>query len=181
MNLSPVNILEECDKLLCKLNDIIRHYGESNQVQMGTTASVLILFNHQYYIAHIGDTRIYIYDGILKQLTEDHSVIAMEIRKGLLSKEQALTDPRRNVLTQCIGVNQVIEPYTVTGTYHEGDAFLLCSDGFRHVLEECEIAAAIKECEGKTKEESEEILESLVQTNMNRGEKDNISVMMVRA
>lgn len=162
------------------LNEIIRVYGQKNHVQMGTTASVLILFDHRYFIIHIGDTRIYLYHHTLKQLTEDHSLVAMEVRKGILSKEQALTDSRRNVLTQCIGVNEKIEPYEEKGTYRDGDWFLLCSDGFRHVLKEREIASAIRECQDKTEEDIQMLLASLVKINMDRGEKDNISAMLVR-
>lgn len=175
-----VNYMEVYSKLLCNMNELIRAFGQKNHVQMGTTASILILFDHQYYIIHIGDTRIYCYDGMLRQLTEDHSVVAMEMRKGMLSKEQALADPRRNVLTQCIGVNEKIEPYEEKGTYRDGDCFLLCSDGFRHVLEEREIESAIRECQDKTEGDIQMLLESMVKTNMDRGEKDNISVMLVR-
>lgn len=167
-------------RLFCDLNEIIRTYGQKNHVQMGTTASVLILFDHRYFIVHIGDTRIYLYDGSLRQLTEDHSLVAMEVRKGILSKEQSLRDPRRNVLTQCIGVNEKIEPYEEKGNYRDGDCFLLCSDGFRHVLEEWEIESAIRECQGKDEQDIKMTLASLVKTNMDRGEKDNISVMLIR-
>lgn len=175
-----VDFTDVYTRLFSDLNEIIRTYSQKNHMQMGTTASVLILFDHQYFIIHIGDTRIYLYDGSLRQLTEDHSLVAMEVRKGILSKEQSLTDPRRNVLTQCIGVNEKIEPYEEKGNYRDGDCFLLCSDGFRHVLEEWEIESAIRECIGKNEQDIKMILESLVKLNMDRGEKDNISVMLIK-
>ena len=78
------------------------------------------------------------------------------------------------------GVNEKIEPYEEKGTYRDGDWFLLCSDGFRHVLKEREIASAIRECQDKTEEDIQMLLASLVKINMDRGEKDNISAMLVR-
>lgn len=174
------NFTEVYTELFYELNIIIRDYSRKNQMQMGTTASVLLLFDHCYYIVHIGDTRIYLYNGFLTQLTEDHSVIAEEVRKGILSKEQALTDPRRNILTQCIGVNEKIEPYKEKGNYQDGDWFLLCSDGFRHFLNKQEITSAIRECKHKNDQEINALLASLVKINMDRGENDNISVMLIK-
>ena len=69
-------------------------------------------------LCHVGDTRIYTLSDTLQQLTEDHTFIAREIKRGNMTIEEAKKDNRRNVLLQCIGVNEFFEPQYENGAWH---------------------------------------------------------------
>jgi PPM family protein phosphatase len=98
---------------------------------MGTTVSVLYARESRAWFSHVGDSRIYrMREGLLEQLTQDHSVVASMVREGLLTDEEAAVHPRRNVLQRSLGVTPDIE--IDSGSDLEilpGDAYLLCSDG----------------------------------------------------
>ena len=116
----------------------------------------------------------------MKQLTTDHTVIAREIRNGNLTPEEAKTSKLKGKLTQCIGASRVVEPECGTGVLKKGDTMLLCSDGFYHKFSENEIAMVQR---GSFKNDQELDRYCLEQTKeaMNRNEKDNISVVVIRA
>src|ERR1051326_6987006 len=108
---------------------------------MGTTTSALVVRNNNAWFAHVGDSRIYlIRGGAIKQLTEDHSLVASLGREGLLTSSEAENHPRRNVLQRSMGVGEDVE-IDVSGPLpvQEGDVFILCSDGLHGLLREPEI------------------------------------------
>lgn len=133
-------IEEQWNRLLREINDRLICYGEKEQIQLGTTATAaLISSDGNYLIAHVGDTRAYRISEKMTQLTEDHTFLARELKRGNMTLEQARTDARKNVLLQCMGVNQFFTPQYVTGMLKKGEAMLLCSDGFRHEVSDEEI------------------------------------------
>ena len=87
-------------------------------------------------IKHIGDSRIYRVKGSAEQLTEDHSWVAVQVKNGRMSAEEAKHHDSRHVLTQCLGVNDKIMPYVSYGSLSGSDQILLCSDGFYTMVEE---------------------------------------------
>src|SRR5439155_17473005 len=98
---------------------------------MGTTPSALGIRGSLGGFAHVGDSRIYmIRGGVIKQLTEDHSLVATMVREGLLTSQEAENHPRRNVLQRSLGVGEEVE-IDVRGPIQvqENDVFALCSDG----------------------------------------------------
>lgn len=156
-------------------------YGADTSIQLGTTATAILLFQEgEYLIGHIGDTRAYRVGDRLEQLTEDHSFVAREIKRGNMTPEEALKDSRRNVLLQCIGVNQNVEPQFVKGSIKEGEAVLLCSDGFRHVVSETEINERLQPEKLSGEDAIKQELIQLVELNKRRQETDNISVIYVK-
>ncbi len=168
--------------LVRELNEKLWKYGNENNVQLGTTVTaVLILEDGKYIIVHVGDSRIYrIKDHSIEQLTEDQTLVAREVKKGIITKEQASTDPRRNVLLQCIGGSKNIEAKCRNGNAFSDEMFLLCSDGFRHKMTETEMLASIWGKGIKTESEIKEVLELLIQRNKERGETDNISAILIK-
>lgn len=170
------------DKLLRQQNDKLMNYGNDNQTQLGTTISMmLIMENGQYMIAHVGDTRVYCIDSNgITQITEDHTVVALDLKKGKITPDQAKVDPRRNVLLQCVGVNGQIDPDYYEGIAKSGECYLICSDGFRHKVSDEEIDGTIKAAGLDTENEISDKLAELVSLNMNRGETDNISAILCR-
>src|SRR5256714_14901304 len=108
---------------------------------MGTTTTALVVRNNTAWCAHVGDSRIYmIRDGAIKQLTEDHSLVASMVREGLLTPKEAETHPRRNVLQRSMGVGEDVE-IDVSGPFDvkENDVFVLCSDGLHGLVKEPEL------------------------------------------
>lgn len=88
----------------------------------------------KYFIAQSGDFRAYEIGDEIKQITEDQSFVAREIKRGSMTKEQALIDPRRNVLLQCIGASKTVGPAFYEGEVKEPKGFILCSGGFNPMI-----------------------------------------------
>ena len=113
---------------------------------MGTTTSALAVRDHKAWFAHVGDSRIYRVRGDeIKQLTEDHSLVASMVREGLITAKEAETHPRRNVLQRSMGVAEEVE-IDVQGPFEllAGDTFILCSDGLHGLVKEPELKEIAK-------------------------------------
>lgn len=183
-----VDILRtEWETLIHDCNTKIKEYGSQN---MGTTLTAMLLFAGTYYIIHVGDCRAYELTDEIFQLTQDQTFVAREVALGRMTKEQARNDSRRNVLLQCIGVKEYVEPAFLTGKIVPGACYLLCSDGFRHEVSRKEMLAVVEEKAWeplqKQKPQSEimlgmnEALDELIALNKSRGERDNISAILVQ-
>ena len=156
-------------KRLRILNDRLVMYGAENNIRAGTTATGIIAVNSGYMTFHAGDTRIYKIASDLRQLTDDHTFINREIKRGNMTPQQAMTDPRRNALIQCVGASGDVEPD------------MICSDGFRHVLEPKEIFDELSPEKVTTKKAMEKSLRRLIEIVKERSERDNITAAMFRA
>jgi serine/threonine protein phosphatase PrpC len=142
---------------------------------MGTTTSVLAVRDHHGWLAHVGDSRIYLVrNGEIKQLTDDHSLVATMVREGLLTSAEAETHPRRNVLQRSMGVAEDVE-IDVRGPFElrEGDTFILCSDGLHGVVKEHEL---LEISAGTIEEAADEFLRRALE----RGAPDNVTVIVAR-
>ncbi|MBQ8181214.1 MAG: serine/threonine-protein phosphatase [Ruminococcus sp.] len=166
---------------LMSLNSRIINYGRINGTQLGTTTTGILAVNNQMMTFHVGDSRIYKLSYQIKQLTEDHTFVNREMKKGTMTEEQAKTDPRRNALTQCIGVSGDITPEIKFGSIENGTNYLICSDGFRHVITEDEIFDGLSPKRITTKSSMQARLRELIETVKSRKETDNISAVMFRA
>lgn len=174
-------IQEQWRTLMEQANEKLMGYGREEGISLGTTATAIFISSRgNYLIGHIGDTRVYRISGKLEQLTEDHTFVAREIRRGSLTAEQALKDTRRNILLQCIGVNDYLEPQFVTGSLAKGDAILLCSDGFRHVVAEEELFAHLRPENFGNEPAMKQELVYLTELNKQRQETDNISAIYMK-
>lgn len=174
-------VSEKWIHIIKKLNRAIGDFGRNNNIRLGTTVTAMLLFKNEYLIAHVGDSRVYQIDSGLLQLTEDHSVVGREVRQGLISEEDAEKDPRRNVLLQCVGASNAVEPQIVRGQITGNTSYLLCSDGFRHVISRYEIFEAANPQKVKTSDEMKSNLRRLIDTAKYRGEQDNISALLINA
>ncbi|HEY5611871.1 MAG TPA: Stp1/IreP family PP2C-type Ser/Thr phosphatase [Thermoanaerobaculia bacterium] len=143
---------------------------------MGTTCSVLVVRDGEAYLAHVGDSRIYRVRGDeIKQLTEDHSLVASMVREGLLTSKEAEVHPRRNVLQRSLGVAEDVDVDVSAATaVLPGDVFILCSDGLHGQVKEDEILEMAKQS-------PEEAVEALVNRAIERGAPDNVTVIVARA
>ena len=104
---------------------------------MGTTCVALVVAGGRGYIVNIGDSRAYILrDGQMRQVTQDHSWVAEQVRGGVLSEQQARVHAHRNVITRSLGTQPSITADLFVETLHDGDRVLLCSDGLHGYVEE---------------------------------------------
>jgi serine/threonine protein phosphatase PrpC len=108
---------------------------DSDKAGMGTTISAMMSFGEYVLTAQVGDSRIYrIRDARATQLTEDHTLIAWQIKQGLISEEEARTSRHRNVITRAVGNRDYVQVDTSAVEVELGDVFLLCSDGLHTYL-----------------------------------------------
>lgn len=142
---------------------------------MGTTAVVLLVEGGNAYVAHVGDSRLYLMrDGKVEQVTEDHSLIAEKIRHGLLTPEEAKNHRMRNVITRSLGYQEDVEVDLVVKAVKRGDQFLLCSDGLSGNVAPEEIGEALQ------RSGPQEAARSLIALACERGGEDNITTVIAR-
>lgn len=166
--------------ILKDLNVKIIEYAQKNDITMGTTFTGVLFVKNQYVLTHVGDTRLYHISNQLLQLTNDQTFIARELKKGTLTQEQAKVDKRRNMLLQCVGASENLEPEVMIGQQEKG-AYLLCSDGFRHEISEKEIIESLNPINLINKETMHANVRYLIELAKQRNEKDNISAILVKA
>ncbi len=141
---------------------------------MGTTMTALLLHGNTVHLAHIGDSRAYRYrGGVLMQMTDDHSVIAEQMRAGLLTSEQARRSPYRHVITRALGIDSEITVDHRSIEAEPGDTFLLCTDGLTEMVADTDIRRILS---GTPPREAPEML---IRTANDQGGVDNITVVVV--
>ena len=141
---------------------------------MGTTIVAALADGDRLSIAHVGDSRAYLVrSGTISQLTDDHSVVAEQVRQGLLSKEEAEVSEYRNLLTRALGSDEALEIDVTEIGIIDGDRLLLCSDGLSTMVADDEVLMIIA---------SDDLPESactrLVDEANNNGGRDNITVVV---
>lgn len=168
------------EQLVYEANFRIGSYSTQNQVKMGTTLVALLLVGNLYYVLNVGDSRAYELTETIRQITKDQTVIQREMDLGRMTWEEAKRDPRRNMLLQCVGASNVIDPDFYMGEAKRGSHFLLCSDGFRHVIGPEEILEKLGPSAAKTEAEMAENIHFMIELNKYRHEEDNISAVLIR-
>lgn len=161
-------------------NNRIDAYGRSLGISLGTTAVGILIYADRYYIINVGDSRVYLLDKKLTQLTKDQSFIQREIDAGRMTPEEARIDSRRNMLLQCVGASDYIEPDFFSGDVKSNEVYMLCSDGFRHIITEDEIYEYLKPDSLITEKDMLENSTYLTELNKHRKEDDNISVALIK-
>lgn len=163
-----------------KANKSIATYGYHNDIQLGTTATALLIVGDRYYLLNIGDSRAYLLRSRMTQLTTDQTYVQREMDQGRMTAEEAKVHPNRNVLLQCVGASEYIEPEFLTGEVFLDDVFLLCSDGFRHVLSEEEMFNNFHGYILQTEQDITDKCKHLTELVKYRKETDNISVIAIK-
>ena len=113
---------------------------------MGTTLTAVYVEDGQLAIAHVGDSRAYLFrDGELGLLTQDHTLVGELVKRGKLTEEQAAEHPQRSIITRALGIDAEVEVDTWTYGARAGDVVLLCSDGLTSMISEEQIVAVLVE------------------------------------
>ena len=161
--------------------EAIAAYGRRHGIAVGTTATAMLFSGGVYYIAHVGDGRVYEFGGGSRQLTKDQTLAEREVEQGRLTREEAESDSRQSVLLQSVGAGGRPVPAFIRGTVRKGGVYLLCSDGFRHRISTEELLQAFCPSALTAEDEMKAVCVSLTELDKARGETDNISVIAVKA
>lgn len=156
-------------------NVTVFYHATIRGVTMGTTLTVAVLRDDLVTIANVGDSRVYrLRDGRAQQLTQDHSLIAEQVRRGLLTPEQAQQSRLHNVITRCIGYRDAVEVDISESPLRAGDVFLLCSDGLHGLVTGQEMAAVV------ANQPLADAARTLIDLANTRGGPDNITCLLIR-
>ncbi|HXH72655.1 MAG TPA: Stp1/IreP family PP2C-type Ser/Thr phosphatase [Mariprofundaceae bacterium] len=144
---------------------------------MGTTVVVAVFYADRVTAAHVGDSRMYRLRGdILSHVTEDHSLIQEQVRRGLLTADDARNSSIKNLVTRALGVEPGVDPDIVEDIVQAGDIYLMCSDGLTDVVPDEAIRLTLTEFGRDLRKAAAQ----LIQLANDAGGPDNISVILIR-
>ncbi len=175
--LSDFAVRDQWTRILDRVNQELVQYGHETNSSLGTTITMMLLTKSRFYAMNVGDSRIYQLGTESRQLTLDHSYVSEQVREGLMTEEEAESSPKRNYLTRCVGVREEVSPDFYFGNPMQDTTYLLCSDGFRHVVTKDEMRDALWTRTRENLAERQQYLDELVRLNMDRGETDNITAI----
>lgn len=170
---NPITIIEQAVKvantsLIEKAKESIDYEG------MGTTLVTASIIGDSVYIANIGDSRLYLVNSEIQQITRDHSLVEEMINLGEIDRKKARTHEKKNIITRAIGVDTEVCPDFFEIDYAPGDILLMCSDGLCNMIEDEDMKQIINQGS-----ELCDIGQKLIDTANLNGGKDNISVILV--
>jgi len=159
-------------------NEVIYAESMTNHLHhgMGTTlAAMVVLENNSIVVAHVGDSRVYMWhEGALSRLSKDHSYVQELVDEGIVSIEEARTHPRRNIVTRALGIDANVEVEANTFPVTVGAWYVLCSDGLVDEISDADIAKVLARCTSP-----HEAAQALVDAANAAGGRDNITVIVV--
>ena len=143
---------------------------------MGTTVTLLWEDGERVLLAHVGDSRAYrLRDGVLTQITQDHSIVAELLRNNVITEEMARNHPYRNVITRAVGVDPVVTADVLLETKRQDDVWLICSDGLYNMVSDGQLESVLLESES-----DEAAADRLLALALEAGGTDNISFILCR-
>ena len=173
-------IIAETDlvQALENANEVIYAESMTNHLHhgMGTTlAAMVVLENNNIVVAHVGDSRVYMWhEGALSRLSKDHSYVQELVDEGIVSIDEARTHPRRNIVTRALGIDANVEVEANTFPVTVGAWYVLCSDGLVDEISDADIAKVLARCTSP-----HEAAQALVDAANAAGGRDNITVIVV--
>ena len=172
------DIRKKLETILDKINKTLLEMGKENDEYwgLGTTLSILYIIDDQGYMGHIGDSRLYKFSkNRLIQISEDHSFVAKLLKDKIISEDEAKTHPKRNLLTQSLGMlyNEIIPQIIGPIEIKKGEKYLLCSDGLHGFVANKSIIKGLK------KDTPEEAAKYLLNLALDEGGHDNITIITV--
>lgn len=140
---------------------------------MGTTLVVATVIDHTLYFANVGDSRLYLLNDDIKQLSKDHSLVQEMVRLGGINEEEAKYHPDKNIITRAIGAKDELEIDFYEYRLRRGDIILMCTDGLSNQVEDQEILHIVKRSRDVV-----EAVEQLIERAKENGGNDNIGVIV---
>lgn len=176
-NLPPAEKMQALRETIDQAHDAIRAESEARGGAMiGTTVVAFLAAGDHFVTFWAGDSRLYLLrNGTIELLTTDHSVVGEMVAAGQLTWDEADAHPNSNQITRAVGHGEALELEKIRGKIERGDRYLLCSDGLNKHLGFSQIAELL------TRERIETVATSLVETALQMGGEDNVSVIVVEA
>ena len=143
---------------------------------MGTTVVAATVSDDTLYVANVGDSRLYLIDKGITQVTKDHSLVAELVRKGSLDESQAKLHPDKNIITRAIGAAPSVEIDFFEVELSPGDIILMCTDGLTNMVDDDEILRIVR-----CGVDVPEMAENLIKMANHNGGKDNIGVVIIES
>ena len=148
---------------------------DENLAGMGTTVVVAVIEGRYLYVANVGDSRLYYYDGTLRQVTMDHSLVEELVRAGELDRAESRNHPQKNIITKAVGVAETVQPDFFMLDIAEGQKILLCSDGLSNMVDDDKLEEIVAQ-QGDISEQAQEC----VNEALFYGGLDNIAVVIAQ-
>ena len=156
--------------------EIIKKASEDEHLKgMGTTVVAATIVEHMMYFANVGDSRLYLINQGITQLTKDHSLVEEMVRLGGIKPEEAKHHPDKNIITRAIGAKNNVDVDFYEHRLKRGDIILMCTDGLSNMVEDEEIEKIIK-----SGRELPKIAMDLIERANRNGGKDNIAVVLAQ-
>lgn len=144
---------------------------------MGTTLIAALFYDNRLTSAHVGDSRMYrLRDDYLSPVTEDHSLVQEQVRRGLVTPIDAQSSRVRNVVTRALGIAAQVEPDIIENETQAGDIYLMCSDGLTDVVPDEAIRLTLLE----HRKHAEQAIQELINLAKDAGGPDNIAIILIR-
>jgi len=144
---------------------------------MGCTIVAVLCCNNKFSIGHVGDSRIYLIRGdAIFQLTSDHSLVMEQVRRGLMTRDEAEHSKMQNVIVRALGADESVEPDLEDHKFISGDVLLLCSDGLSRYVKESDMQETIRRVHSL-----EKACDQLIELAKAGASDDNITCLLVRA
>lgn len=170
----PIKILNEA--IICANNEVHeKAMSEEDFAGMGTTVVCATICDNTLYVGNVGDSRLYVIDDAITQITKDHSLVEEMVRIGEIKKEEARLHPDKNIITRAIGAEKDVAVDFFEVELKDGDYILMCSDGLSNMVPDDEIFSVIK-----AGSEVKQIADDLVRVANQNGGKDNIGVVLIK-
>ncbi|MCD8020723.1 MAG: Stp1/IreP family PP2C-type Ser/Thr phosphatase [Clostridiales bacterium] len=164
------------EKIIKQVNlEVYRLSQREEYAGMGTTFVAATVVDSVVYVMNIGDSRLYYYDGILRQVTMDHSLVEELVRAGELKRSESRHHPQINIITKAVGVTENIQPDFFMFDITPGQKFLLCSDGLSNMVDDDKLEE-IMSGPGEMKELAQECIDEA----LFYGGLDNIAVVIAQ-
>ena len=155
---------------------IVEQAQKDDQLRgMGTTMVVATIVGNYAYVANVGDSRLYIVQDQIRQVTRDHSLVQEMVRLGEINAEQARTHPDKNIITRALGAEKTVDVDFFDMKLETGSTILMCSDGLSNMVEDRKLEEIISDPGRSLTQKGE----ALVREANQNGGKDNIAVILI--
>lgn len=174
MNLRAVKNLLNCAVSAANITVFGRAMQDSSLAGMGTTAVIALIIDSTAYISHVGDSRAYLINDEITQITTDHSIVQLMVESGQITPQEALVHPKRNIITRAIGVADSVDAEFDMIEMQNGDELLICTDGLSNFVSEVDIF------ETAVSNSVNNAVEKLVDLANDNGGGDNITLVIAK-